>query len=158
MSMPLAAPCAALAVWLCGCGAPEPATPLAVRVEVRSGPIAWLPIAEDAREGYVEQVQEDGGAWQETWGRQRDMRSPAPDVDFATHRVVVVAQHARHVGYGGARLKTVTREGERAVVEYEGIEPARGTFHAQVYKGYLGFWAAVPRSAGAPAFRRTTRS
>jgi hypothetical protein len=127
-------------------------------VEHSTGPFSWLPEGEGERPDRVEEVHETEASWVEAWARRRDARAPAPRVDFATHRVVVVAQHAKHGGYRGARLVSVRREGGRAVVEYEAKEPAPGALHAMVYKGYLGFFAAVPREAGTPLFRRVPPS
>jgi hypothetical protein len=154
-----AALCAALAIGVAGCGTREgdDAGGSALAVSA-TGKFAWMPQGDQVEwPAYVEEVFDDEGTWLVAWGRRRDTRDPPPPVDFAASRIVVVAQHARHGGFGGARFLRAVREPGQTVVEYEGLEPVRGTVHAQVYKGYLGFWAALPRDAGDPVFRRSVR-
>jgi len=154
-----AALCAALAIGVAGCGAKDDAGPVGKTLETPPhGRFAWMPGGEQVTwPDYVEEVVEDQGAWFSAWGRRRDTRDPPPEVDFAASRVVVVAQHARHGGYGGANFLRLRAEDGEAVVEYEGVEPVQGMVHPQVYKGYVGFWAALPRDAGPPAYRRSVR-
>jgi hypothetical protein len=104
--------------------------------------------------GYVETVYDTQEAWIAALESRRDARDPPPEVDFRRERVAVVAQHARHAGYGGARFEGVRHEGGRPVVEYTAREPAPDGVHPMVYRGYVGFYVVLPREDGPPAFRR----
>jgi hypothetical protein len=146
--------CAALALALSGCGRDGGGpTDAPVAFEVQTGRLSWFPSGEGERLPYVEEVVVDAAAWQEVWGRS-PVREPAPAVDFAQSRVVVVAQHALNAGYGGADLAGVRREGEAVVVEYAARTPPPGSVQAQVYKGYVGFYVVVPRAPERLSIRR----
>jgi hypothetical protein len=154
MTSPAGLACAAVLSALSACGRDPAASPSPdATPAVSSGAFSWMPEAEGDRPDLVEEVHDSEAAWRDAWDRRRDVRDPAPAVDFARERVVVVAQHARHGGYRGARLLRVRREDGRAVVEYEAADPGPGV-HAMVYRGYVGFYAVLPRDAGEPLFRR----
>jgi hypothetical protein len=158
MGLPAAFLCAAVALAPAGCGRAEapaaPGTPL----DVVASRFSWIPSGEGERLPYVEEVVGDAAAWHEVWARRPDAREPAPAVDFGSHRVVVVAQHALHAGYGGVSFSGARREGDALVVDYVAHVPVPGSVHAQVYKGYQGFYLVVPREPARISVRRRSPS
>jgi hypothetical protein len=141
-----------LAAVVVGCGSggreapPRPDRPPAAEpVEpAAKGPAAWTPAEGEERPAYVEETTETADAFRALWARRAKGEPPA--VDFATHRVVWVAQEAKHAGYGGAFLKRVQRSTQGTIVEYGAVEPTPGRMYAQVHRGYGGFYAVVPRA------------
>lgn len=132
---------------------PEGAPPAAEKIEPSAkGAIAWSPGEGEPRPDYIEETVDDAAAFSAVW-KERGKGAP-PAIDFARERVVFVAQEAKNAGYRGAELRRVQASIEGVIVEYGSIEPGVGRSYAEMYRGYIGFYAVVPRREGKVSFHR----